>query len=181
MRTWSSSESYAIGDRRHVASVHRVYEAAKNMTAGSGAKDPTVPANQYDAAGNISYWIDAGPTNKFAMLGGLRAAAQVVSYEIPRVFAVVPLIMWAGTLSLSGIMSAQSGSLWGWFPRWFIFYPVIGQISFAIYLITTIAETNRIPFDLPEAESELVAGFHTEYGGMKFAFFFMAESIHKYS
>lgn len=116
-----------------------------------------------------------GSANKYSILGGLRAAAQVVSYEIPRVFAVVPVIMWAGTMNLTNIMTLQSPYVFGWFPRWFIFYPVIGQISFVIYFVTTIAETNRVPFDIPEAESELVAGFHTEYGGMKFAFFFLAE------
>lgn len=117
-------------------------------------------------------WASA---NKYSILGGLRAAAQIVSFEIPRILSVVPIVMWAGTLSLTGIVQAQSEPLWGWFPRWFIFYPVVGQISFLIYLITTIAETNRVPFDVPEAESELVAGFHTEYGGMKFAIFFLAE------
>ena len=116
-----------------------------------------------------------GSANKFSMLGGLRAAAQVVSFEIPRLLSVVPVVMWAGTLSLTGIVAQQAQPMGGWFPRWFIFYPVVGQISFLIYLITTIAETNRVPFDVPEAESELTAGFHTEYGGMKFAIFFMAE------
>jgi NADH-quinone oxidoreductase subunit H len=116
-----------------------------------------------------------GSANKFSILGGLRAAAQVVSFEIPRVLSLVPVVMWTGSLSLTQIAAAQSAPLWGFFPRWFIFYPVVGQISFIIYLITTIAETNRVPFDVPEAESELVAGFHTEYGGMKFAIFFLAE------
>ena len=116
-----------------------------------------------------------GSANKFSLLGGLRAAAQIVSFEIPRVLSIVPIVMWAGTLSISKIVSQQSAPLAGWFPRWFVFYPVIGQVSFIVYLITTIAETNRVPFDIPEAESELTAGFHTEYGGMKFAIFFMAE------
>lgn len=116
-----------------------------------------------------------GSANKFSILGGLRAAAQVVSFEIPRVLSVIPVVMWAGTLSLTGIANAQSAPLWDWFPRWFIFYPVVGQVSFVVYLITTIAETNRVPFDVPEAESELVAGFHTEYGGMKFAIFYLSE------
>lgn len=116
-----------------------------------------------------------GSANKFSLLGGLRAAAQIVSFEIPRVLSIVPVVMWAGTLSISKIALQQSAPLGGWFPRWFIFYPIIGQVSFIVYLITTIAETNRVPFDIPEAESELTAGFHTEYGGMKFAIFFMAE------
>lgn len=116
-----------------------------------------------------------GSANKFSMLGGLRAAAQIVSFEIPRILSIVPVVMWAGTLSLTGIIAQQATPLAGWFPRWFIFYPIVGQISFIIYLITTVAETNRVPFDIAEAESELTAGFHTEYGGMKFAIFFMAE------
>lgn len=76
---WSSANSYAIGDRCHVVSTHRIYEAAKNMTAGSGAKDPTLPASQYDAAGNISYWIDAGPTNKWAMFDGVVSTQSSVA------------------------------------------------------------------------------------------------------
>jgi NADH-quinone oxidoreductase subunit H len=116
-----------------------------------------------------------GSANKFSILGGLRAAAQIVSFEVPRILSIVPVVMWAGTLSITGIITQQSQPVFGWFPRWFIFYPVVGQIAFIIYLITTIAETNRVPFDVPEAESELVAGFHTEYGGMKFAIFFLAE------
>ncbi len=116
-----------------------------------------------------------GSANKFSVLGGLRAAAQVVSFEIPRLLSIVPVVMWAGTLRLTGIVDAQSVPLWGWFPHWFIFYPFVGQLAFLVYLITTIAETNRVPFDIPEAESELVAGFHTEYGGMKFAIFFLSE------
>jgi len=119
-----------------------------------------------------------GSGNKYSLLGGLRAAAQLVSYEIPRAFSVIPVIMLAGSLNLTKIVAAQSG--W-WFdgipvlPRWFIFYPVVGQLSFLIFLITSVAETNRTPFDIPEAESELVSGFHTEYSGLKFSFFFLAE------
>lgn len=113
--------------------------------------------------------------NKYSVLGGLRAAAQMVSYEIPRVIAVLPVVMWAGTMSLSGIADAQRGLWAGFLPRWFLFYPVVGQISFVIYIICSIAETNRTPFDIAEAESELTSGFHTEYSGMKWAMFFMAE------
>lgn len=116
-----------------------------------------------------------GSNNKYSMLGGLRAAAQVVSYEIPRVIALLPVVMWAGSLSLGEIMVRQSGVWAGFLPKWFIFYPVVGQISFIIYLIASIAETNRTPFDMAEAESELTSGFHTEYSGMKWAMFFMAE------
>jgi len=116
-----------------------------------------------------------GAGNKYSLLGGLRAAAQIVSYELPRGFSVVPVIMFAGSLDLSVIASAQSGFWWGLVPRWFIFYPVVGQLAFLIFLIASIAETNRTPFDIPEAESELVGGFHTEYSGMKWSVFFLTE------
>jgi NADH-quinone oxidoreductase subunit H len=113
--------------------------------------------------------------NKYSALGGLRAAAQTVSYEIPRVLSLLPVVMWAGTLSLSGIARAQEGLWMGILPKWFIFYPGIGLIAYVIYFICTVAETNRTPFDIAEAESELVSGFNTEYSGMKFALFFLAE------
>lgn len=120
-----------------------------------------------------------GSGNKYSLLGGMRSAAQSVSYEIPRLLSVVPVIMLVGSLKLTDIAAFQSGfwSLGGvpLLPRWFIFYPFIGQIAFLIYLISSVAEANRTPFDLPEAESELVAGFHTEYSGLKFSFFFLAE------
>jgi len=105
--------------------------------------------------------------SKFSLMGGLRSAAQMISYEIPMGFAIVSVLMLAGTLSLVGIVEAQrQGHLWFVFP---------GIIAFGIYWICGVAETNRNPFDLPEAEAELVAGFHTEYSGMKFALFFLAE------
>ncbi|PIP82440.1 MAG: NADH-quinone oxidoreductase subunit NuoH [Elusimicrobia bacterium CG_4_9_14_3_um_filter_62_55] len=116
-----------------------------------------------------------GSGNKYSLLGGLRSAAQLVSYELPRGFAIMPVIMFAGSLSLVRIADAQSGTWFGFVPRWFIFYPVVGQLSFLIFLIASVAETNRTPFDIPEAESELVAGFHTEYSGMRFSLFFLAE------
>jgi len=116
-----------------------------------------------------------GSGNKFSMLGGVRGAAQLVSYEVPRVLSVVPVLMFYGTQSLHGIAMAQQGRWFGVIPKWFIFYPVIGQIAFLIFLIASVAETNRTPFDIPEAESELVAGFHTEFSGLKFALFFLAE------
>jgi NADH-quinone oxidoreductase subunit H len=116
-----------------------------------------------------------GSGNKYSLLGGLRSAAQLVSYELPRGFAIMPVIMFSGSLSLVHIASAQSGYWFGFLPKWFIFYPVVGQIAFLIFLIASVAETNRTPFDIPEAESELVAGFHTEYSGMRFSLFFLAE------
>jgi NADH-quinone oxidoreductase subunit H len=116
-----------------------------------------------------------GSGNKFSMIGGLRGAAQLVSYEVPRVLSVVPVLMFYGTQSLSRIALAQQGRWFHVVPQWFVFYPVVGPLSFLIFLIASVAETNRTPFDIPEAESELVAGFHTEYSGLKFALFFMAE------
>ena len=105
--------------------------------------------------------------SKYALLGGLRSAAQLISYEVPMGFAVVSVVLMANTLSLRGIIEAQKEA-----HVWFIFP---GLVAFFIYFVSGVAETNRIPFDLPEAESELVAGFHTEYSGMKWSFFFMAE------
>jgi NADH-quinone oxidoreductase subunit H len=116
-----------------------------------------------------------GSGNKFSLLGGLRSAAQLVSYELPRTFSIVPVLMFAGSMNLTQIAQGQSGYWFGVIPRWYIFYPVVGQLAFVIFLIASVAETNRIPFDIPEAESELVAGFHTEYSGMKFSLFFLAE------
>jgi NADH-quinone oxidoreductase subunit H len=119
-----------------------------------------------------------GSANKFSMLGGIRGAAQMVSYEIPRALSVIPVVLFYSSLNLQTIASAQSLRWHGWMPKWFIFYPVIGQVAFLIFLIASVAETNRIPFDIPEAESELVSGYHTEYSGMKFAFFFLAEYVY---
>lgn len=116
-----------------------------------------------------------GSGNKYSLLGGLRGAAQMVSYELPRGFSVVPVLMFAGSLDLQVIANAQAGYWHGIIPRWFIFYPVVGQLAFVIFLISSVAETNRTPFDIPEAESELVSGFHTEYSGMKWSIFFLAE------
>jgi len=111
--------------------------------------------------------------NKYSLLGGLRATAQMVSYEIGLGLSLVGVIIQSGSLSLRTIVDAQGGRFLGFVPRWNIFH---GQfIGFFIYLIAAYAETNRIPFDLPEAETELVAGYHTEYSAMKFASYFMAE------
>lgn len=113
--------------------------------------------------------------NKFSLLGGLRAAAQLVSFELPRSVSIVPIIMFAGSLSLVKISDAQAGLWFGFLPRWYIFAFPIGPIAFLIFLIASIAETNRTPFDLPEAESELVAGFLTEYSGIKFSLLMLGE------
>jgi len=105
--------------------------------------------------------------NKFSLMGGLRSAAQLVSYEVPMGFSVIAVLLMAGSLSMVKIVEAQKQA-----GVWFIFP---GIVAFFIYFVCGIAETNRNPFDLPEAESELVAGFHTEYSGMKWAFYFLAE------
>jgi NADH-quinone oxidoreductase subunit H len=108
--------------------------------------------------------------NKYSLLGGLRSAAQIVSYEIPLTLSVVGLIILAGTLSLNQIVQQQAG----WFTNWFV---VRQPLGFLIFAIAATAEANRTPFDLTEADSEIVAGFATEYSGMRFGFFFFAEYI----
>jgi NADH-quinone oxidoreductase subunit H len=111
--------------------------------------------------------------SKYSMLGSLRASAQMISYEVALGLSLVGVLMLTGSFSLSAIVKAQEGTWFHIIPKWFIFK---GQIvAFFVYLCAAFAETNRIPFDLPEAETELVAGYHTEYSSMKFAMFFMAE------
>ncbi len=110
--------------------------------------------------------------NKYSLLGGLRSAAQIISYELAMSLALLTGILIAGSLNLVEIVQKQSGGFWNW--TIFQFYG-LGFIAGCIYLIAMVAETNRAPFDLPEAESELIAGFHTEYSSMKFAMFFMGE------
>ncbi|MDQ3855007.1 MAG: NADH-quinone oxidoreductase subunit NuoH [Chloroflexota bacterium] len=112
--------------------------------------------------------------NKYAMIGGLRSTAQVISYEATLGLSLVGAIMMAGSLNLTDIVHAQQGTWFGIIPRWNVLPQALG---FTLFLISAIAETNRAPFDLPEAESELVAGFHVEYGGFGFAMFFLAEYI----
>ena len=114
--------------------------------------------------------------NKYSLLGGLRSSAQMISYELPLALAVAAPLLLANTLSFRDIVTAQTGYAFGWLPRWTIFqYPCPQIFGFLVFLVAAFAETNRVPFDLPEAENELVAGFHTEYSSMKFASFFMAE------
>ncbi len=109
--------------------------------------------------------------NKYSLIGGMRSAAQAISYEIPLVLAVLPVVLFADSMNLGVIVESQKGPLGMFSWYWFYLLP----ISFLIFLISSIAEVNRIPFDLPEAESELVSGYNTEYSGMKFAMFFLAE------
>jgi NADH-quinone oxidoreductase subunit H len=108
--------------------------------------------------------------NKYSLLGGLRSAAQVISYEIPLTLSVVGLLMLAGTMSLNQITLNQAG----WFTNWYVFQQPLGAL---IFFIAATAEANRTPFDLTEADSEIVAGFATEYSGMRFGFFFFAEYV----
>jgi NADH-quinone oxidoreductase subunit H len=110
--------------------------------------------------------------SKYPLLGGLRASAQMVSYEVSLTLSVVGVVLLAGTLNLNDLIYAQSGRWFHYIPRWNVIPQIVG---FVCYFISAIAETNRVPFDLPEAETELVAGFHTEYSSFKFAMFFMAE------
>jgi len=108
--------------------------------------------------------------NKYSLLGGLRAAAQVISYELNIGLAIIGVLILSGSLSMVKIAEAQAGGFWHWY-----IFGGLQLIGFVVYLISAVAETNRLPFDLAEAESELVAGWMTEYSGMRFAFFFMAE------
>jgi NADH-quinone oxidoreductase subunit H len=114
--------------------------------------------------------------SKYPLLGGLRSSAQMVSYELSLTMSVVGVILMAGTFNLSEIVTSQQGFHWGFLPRWnLIGAPMPQVLGFLLFFTSAIAETNRSPFDLAEAESELVAGFHTEYASFKFAMFFMAE------
>jgi NADH-quinone oxidoreductase subunit H len=114
--------------------------------------------------------------NKYALLGGLRSSAQMISYELPLALALAAPLLLVNTLDFRQIVESQGGFWLGFFPKWNVFAGPFPQIvSFVIFLIASFAETNRVPFDLPEAESELVAGFHTEYSSLTFAAFFMSE------
>ncbi|MGQ0761568.1 MAG: NADH-quinone oxidoreductase subunit NuoH [Acidobacteriota bacterium] len=115
--------------------------------------------------------------NKYSLMGGLRSAAQMISYELALGLGLIGVILQSGTLDLYSIVEQQAGHLGisGWNMFW------VQPLGFIIYLIAAIAETNRVPFDLPEAETELVAGFHTEYSAMKFALFFLAEYVNMFT
>jgi len=112
--------------------------------------------------------------SKYSLLGGLRSSAQMISYELSYGISLATIILLANSMSLREIVDAQSGYWWGFIPKWFVFLQPVG---FIVYAIAGVAETNRAPFDFPEAEQELVAGYHTEYSSMAFAMFFMAEYI----
>jgi NADH-quinone oxidoreductase subunit H len=112
--------------------------------------------------------------SKYSLLGGLRSSAQMISYELAYGMALATVVMYAGSMSLREIVDEQQGYWFGFIPQWYIFPQLIG---FFVFACAGIAETNRAPFDFPEAEQELVAGYHTEYSSMRFAMFFMAEYI----
>jgi len=113
--------------------------------------------------------------NKFTFLGGVRATAQMISYEINMGLALMGLILVFASLRITDITAGQADLLWGWLPKWGV---VVQPLGFILFLVSVFAETNRNPFDLPEVESEIVAGYHLEYSSMKFALFFMAEYAH---
>jgi NADH-quinone oxidoreductase subunit H len=112
--------------------------------------------------------------SKYALLGGLRSSAQMISYELSYGMALAAVLLIGNSLSLTDIVNRQAGTWLGFIPRWFIFFQPIG---FLIFMTAGVAETNRAPFDFPEAEQELVAGYHTEYSSMSFAMFFLAEYV----
>jgi NADH-quinone oxidoreductase subunit H len=112
--------------------------------------------------------------SKYSLLGGLRSSAQMISYELSFGLSLASVVMLAGSLSLQDVVNSQAGYWFGFIPKWYIFLQPVG---FFIFMTAAVAETNRAPFDFPEAEQELVAGYHTEYSSMTFALFFMAEYI----
>lgn len=112
--------------------------------------------------------------NKFSLIGGIRSSAQIISYELAMTTAAAGVILAAGSFRLTEVVSMQTGTWLGFIPRWNVFPQFLG---FVVFYVATFAETNRVPFDLPEAEAELVGGYHTEYSAFKFAMFFMAEYV----
>ncbi|OQY84732.1 MAG: NADH-quinone oxidoreductase subunit H [Chloroflexi bacterium UTCFX4] len=155
--------------------------AVLSFGVGMGAVDLNLGLLFLMAMGSMAtiavFMAGFGSHNKFALIGGMRAAAQIISYEIPQIFAVAIPVMLAGSISLNRVIEQQSG-LFG--LGWFFFYVPVGPIAFFVYLLAATAEINRVPFDLPEAESELVAGYHTEYSGMKFGLFYLAEFLNMF-
>src|SRR5712692_7909282 len=115
-----------------------------------------------------------GSNNKFSMLGAMRAIAQMISYELPLIITTLPVVMVVSALSPDTIVAAQDGYAFGFVPRWFVFTPW-GATAFILFFVSGLVESNRTPFDVPEGESEIVAGHMTEYSGFKYATFFMAE------
>ena len=116
--------------------------------------------------------------SKYPLIGGLRSSAQMISYELALTFSVIGVLLLGGSLSLRELIAAQAGHWGGVVPRWFLFPQFV---AFVCFFVSSVAEANRLPFDLPEAETELVAGFHTEYSSIKFAMFFIAEYAHLFT
>jgi NADH-quinone oxidoreductase subunit H len=117
-----------------------------------------------------------GSNNKFSMLGAMRAIAQMVSYELPLIITTLPVVMVVGSLLPDAIVQAQGGYVFGFVPRWFVLTPW-GAAAFILFFVSGLVESNRTPFDVPEGESEIVAGHMTEYSGFKYATFFLAEYL----
>jgi NADH-quinone oxidoreductase subunit H len=117
-----------------------------------------------------------GSNNKFSMLGAMRAIAQMVSYELPLIITVLPVVMVVGSLTPDAIVAAQGGYSLGVAPHWFVFTPW-GVVAFSLFFVAGLVESNRTPFDVPEGESEIVAGHMTEYSGFKYAIFFLGEYL----
>ena len=111
--------------------------------------------------------------SKWSLLGGMRAAGQQIAYEVPLLLSLLGPVMWAGSLNMTNIVFAQRGLMWGFLPRWTVLGPQV--VAFVLYAIAAQAETSQTPFDMSEAESELITGFANEYSGMRFAFMFLAE------
>lgn len=150
------------------------------VTTGLGLTDLNIGILLVLAVSSLGVYAIAlggwASNSKYSLMGGLRSAAQMISYELPMALAIVSPLLLLNTLNFREMVTAQGGFQLGFLPRWTIFAAPIPQIfSFLIFIIAAFAETNRVPFDLPEAESELVAGFHTEYSSMMFAAFFTAE------
>ncbi|WP_088548140.1 NADH-quinone oxidoreductase subunit NuoH [Paenibacillus aquistagni] len=147
-------------------------------TSSLGFADLNVGLLYYAALSSISTIgiVLAGwaSNNKYSLLGGMRSAAQMISYEIPLVLSVVGIIMMNGSLSLRTIVEGQGSNFW----EWNLFPQIVG---FMVFVIAAVSELNRTPFDLPEAESELVAGYHVEYSGFRFAFFMLAEYVYVFA
>jgi NADH-quinone oxidoreductase subunit H len=114
--------------------------------------------------------------NKFSILGAMRAIAQMVSYELPLIITVLPVVMVVGSLTPDAIVAAQGGYSFGFLPHWFVLKPW-GAAAFILFFVSSLVESNRTPFDVPEGESEIVAGHMTEYSGFKYAIFFLGEYL----
>jgi NADH-quinone oxidoreductase subunit H len=141
---------------------------------GTGIDASVLLVLAFGATTVVPVWMAGWASrNKFALLGGMRAVAQGISYEVPLVLAALVPVLLAGTMDLDGVVRAQQGG------RWFALWPILpGLPAFILYFGCLLAESNRIPFDIPEAESELVAGITTEYTGMWFGLFYLAEYVH---